>query len=306
MLNRSTKIIFKIISDCNNCCDFCSEKMFLNKNKPRLALYEIVENCNYFSKHFSMDSVIVSGGEPTLHPEYFTILDFLSKRNMRLKIITNLVKFSDKSFAKMHREYFTRNRDWEIYGSVHSMPLKETEPNIVGLRNILKNKMPLSLIVVVHKNNFVQLPGLMKYICKAFYASGMILRLELRLLYIEDVCDSVMTQAPSDFNRLVYCFEECLKLLNNNRHIVTLWNFPICYLSGKYGNLDVGVEKRKGELMLKIDKDNQTGNFKSRDFRTFFYKGNGCLDCKLFESCSGINKEYIDNLKFPLLSPITN
>lgn len=304
--DRPVKILFKVISDCNRSCDFCFEKTFPEESKSSFDQSEIAANYSYFDKHFTINSAIMSGGEPTLHPEYFKILDFFTKQNMRLKIITNLIKFSDRSFSEMHKDYFKRNRDWEIYGSVHGMPLNETELNIVGLKNMLKSKIPVSIIVVAHKNNLVGLPRLIQYISKVFCSLGMILKLELRLLYIEGVCDTVMNQAPRDFGKLVYCFKECLRLLSNLPCAVTLWNFPVCYLTKTCGNLNSGVEARKNELILKVDKDNQLHDFKTRDFRNFFYKSKECLFCKLFENCSGINKKYIDDFKFPGLNPVIN
>jgi hypothetical protein len=302
--DKLVKVLFKIISSCDQDCAFCSEKLFMRKKRPRLEMNKTTTNFNYFNNLFTIDSVILSGGEPVLHPEYLSILEFFSQQNIPLKIITNLFGFSDSNIIKKHKFYFKKNKDWLLYGSINSLPSRLNNSNILGLRNLLKHNIPVSIIVVVYKKNLNELPGLMRYLRYLSISFKTPLSLELRLLYVEEVDKHVIRQAPKGFKNLVDCFKECLWVLSTSRINITLWNFPICYINKTYANLNRNVEKRKNVEIIKVDKDNQLQHFKRRDFNSFFYKSPECLLCKYYKNCSGINKRYIDEFKFPKLKPI--
>lgn len=304
--NKPRTAIFKITSSCNQKCKFCSELPFLQSGRSYLEHDEIVANYRYLSKNFNIYSVVLSGGEPTLHPDYFSILDFFSKQNVFLKIITNLSKFSDDRFLKNHKDYFKKNKDWKMYGSINTLPLAETDPNILGLKNILINKIPISMIITAYKENLKEISRLITYLSKLFVFFKTPLRLELRLMYIKEVCSQVLDQAPNDFHQLTESFKECLKVSNSLDIPVILWNFPVCYARGVYNNLDENVEKRKKIKIVKIDKDNQLEDYKTRDFRDFFFKNGECEFCEYFDNCSGINRKYINDINFPELKRITH
>ena len=300
-LNNPISVLFKITSRCNKKCVFCSEIPFIENKRACLGYNEVINNFDYLRKRFNINSYILSGGEPTLHSEYFSILDFFSKQNVTLKIITNLSKFNDNDFLKKHNKFFHKGRDWIILGSINNLPLEETDSNIAGLKNILTSKFPISLIILAYKNNLKELPELLKYLEKLYSISRTSLKAELRLVYINDVCNRVMKAAPNDFKALSYCFSECMRIASHINMSLTMWNFPICYLNKIYHNLDPYIEKRKNVQVIKIDKDNQFGNYKLRDFRLFFYKSDECKFCKFFNACSGINIKYINDFNFPRL-----
>ncbi len=302
--NKPRRALLKITSLCDQSCDFCSEMPFIKNRRSSMEVEEIIANYRYLLANFNICSVILSGGEPTLHGDYFAILDFFSKQNTPFKIITNLIKFSDSNFSKKHESFFRKNKNWQVVGSINRLPLNESNCSISGLKNILKINIPVSIITVAYKANLVELPKLIQYINKIFVYSKTPFRLELRLIYIEEVHDSVINQAPKDFSDLSQCFEECLQLSDSSGINVTLWNFPVCYLNGRYRNLDCNVERRKEEIMVKIDKDSQLRNFKARDFKKFFFKDVKCKLCKYFKNCSGINKKYINDFNFAKLKTI--
>jgi len=44
--------LFKITARCNDCCDFCIEKRYINKDLNDLSLAEIKNNFNYLKLFF--------------------------------------------------------------------------------------------------------------------------------------------------------------------------------------------------------------------------------------------------------------
>ena len=305
---KHIKILFKITSQCNQSCEYCSEKPFTGYPSFQLTKEEIVDNYNYLKKRFSINSVILSGGEPTLHSEYFSILDFFFNEKIPLKIITNLLRFNDFCFLKAHERYFNYVDNWLFYGSLSGVLSDESKQRILGLENILRINFPVSLIVLVYHKNIRELPELVHYISKLFSLTKNVLNIELRLIYIKDVPYRVITHAPRDFKGVIRCITTCLKLLGNTESHITIWNFPLCYLNDTYNryvkHLDNNVEYRRKIKIIKINKRYQVDNFKVRDFQQFLFKDKKCVKCVRFNYCSGINEEYIVDLGFPDVHPI--
>jgi len=158
--------------------------------------------------------------------------------------------------------------------------------------------------VVVSKDNIAHLPRFIRHISELFAFSKTLLNLELRLIYTEEVPRSVIERAPRDFQEVSDCFGKCMQILSNVNSSVVLWNFPLCYINARYKNIDACVEKRRNIKVVKIDKDYQLQNFKTRDLSSFFFKSRNCAACAYFRHCSGINKSYISEFKFPCLRPL--
>lgn len=87
-------ISFIITYRCNLNCDFCYQK-----NYPKIAkldfdtndLKVIHKNMNYFLK----PNIHIFGGEPTMHPEFSNIVDFLEKNKYTLYMTTNGTKLNE-------------------------------------------------------------------------------------------------------------------------------------------------------------------------------------------------------------------
>ena len=46
-----------------------------------------------------LSGVVLSGGEPTLHPDFFKMLDFLATLKLKVCLLTNAIRFSDLKFS---------------------------------------------------------------------------------------------------------------------------------------------------------------------------------------------------------------
>ncbi|MCM8778736.1 MAG: radical SAM protein [Candidatus Omnitrophica bacterium] len=79
--------------ECLHCCEEAGHRIpgELNKQEVFHFLQQIVE--------LNIPYVAISGGEPFLHPHFFTICEFLSKHNISIKVETN-GEFIDEEKAK--------------------------------------------------------------------------------------------------------------------------------------------------------------------------------------------------------------
>jgi MoaA/NifB/PqqE/SkfB family radical SAM enzyme len=308
-------VLFKVTSQCNDNCKFCIERKFMRKNRKNLSLKEIRNNFEYLKDNFRVDYVVITGGEPTLHPDFFKIIDYFYKKGIEFRIITNLLNFSNEKFTKKAMPYFSSAKELDfsgkenkIIGSINDLPLNAAAAKrIAGLENVLKRGFPLMLIVVIYKDNLESLPELISYLSNLFkkhrYAKPM--NMELRMIYIEGTLKSLLEASlPTDFPKIKHSVQKAIKTADSLGITLTLWNFPLCYLDNVPRFKDESIRERKQRKLLKVNKDFQLKNIQMRDFEEYFEKDKSCSGCKLNDYCSGIDGAYITKYHFPHLKSV--
>ena len=90
---------FNINYACNNKCIFCAadisgqtigEEISINNFKKILEERNVAKG----------DTVIINGGEPTIHKDFFLFLEEINKRSAKIDLFTNGIKLCDENFAK--------------------------------------------------------------------------------------------------------------------------------------------------------------------------------------------------------------
>ena len=77
------------LSGCNFRCGFChNAKLMSRVDAPGLRWMEVEEACRKFRENW-VKSVVVTGGEPTLHPGVFRIVEQLREWGFSVKLDTN-------------------------------------------------------------------------------------------------------------------------------------------------------------------------------------------------------------------------
>ena len=156
---HSCLTVVEITDRCNLSCPICYAMSSPNYGRHRSVeevekmLDIIVEN------EGSPDVVQISGGEPTVHPQFFQILDIAKKKPIRhLMINTNGIRIAkDFSFTKRLSSYMP---DFEIYlqfDSFESEVLKKmrgedlTEVRMKALEHLNQLNLSTTLVVTVQK-----------------------------------------------------------------------------------------------------------------------------------------------------------
>jgi len=156
---HSCLALIEINEKCNLTCPVCfAGSSPLKEGNITLDQLEIMLDTLVESEG-KPDVLQISGGEPTIHPDFFEILNRAKKRPIRhLMINTNGVKIaSDKDFARRLKEYCP---GFEVYLQFDSLK-KEALENLRGvdLRNVRKVALerleeagvPVTLVVTVKK-----------------------------------------------------------------------------------------------------------------------------------------------------------
>ena len=110
---------------CNANCYFCYYKTHLND--PFLSFKEIKRQIN-FAKLMNFRQVEFSGGESSIHPDWFKWLEYAKSMNLLSSTITNGIKFSEYDFIKKSKEKGLN----EILFSVHGY--KNNHDKMVGVK----------------------------------------------------------------------------------------------------------------------------------------------------------------------------
>jgi len=312
MLNQNypNAFLFKIISKCNDSCDFCLEYEFIKANRPCLTFSEFKNNYEYLKKRFNPEYIILTGGEPTLHSDFLRMLKFLKERGDGFRFITNLLRFGDYKFVEQVREIFSDFNDLKqkklskIIASINDLPSKDriSEQRYEGLKNLFKARLPLVISVLIYKGNLehlANLSGILKDLIEKDKTKRSF-HVEFRLMYIEGVLDELLKiSLPTDYRKLKLTVEKCIDILHTPRIKATLWNFPLCYIDNYAKAKNDSIPERQARRLIKIHKDGQLDKFEVRDWEQYLKSRNECKVCALKKYCSGVDPIYIDKYGFP-------
>ena len=306
--------LFKITSECNDFCSFCLEYKFIKSGRPPLSFEEFKKNYYYLKEKFRPNYAILTGGEPTLHPQFFEMLNFLKQQGESFRFITNLLKFNEKDFLKRLKPIFSNfiNGNQEnlskIIASINDLPEKNqiAKKRFLGLKKALLMKLPLMVTVVIYRGNLDDLPELSRRLKSLFekYAPDKSLHVEFRLIYIEGTYPKLLKLSlPTNFENIKKAVETSIQILDTPKIKVTLWNFPLCYLDNPEKAKNEAIAERQARRLIKIHNDGQLEKVEIRDWEIYLKPHRECLNCQLKNFCSGIDKAYIIKYHFPRLKP---
>jgi AdoMet-dependent heme synthase len=141
-----------ITNYCNNNCICCNieKKNFFIKN-----FFIIINEIKCTDKK----NILIYGGEPTIHPDFFRILNYLSKKFNKIFILTNAKTFNNdlffKKIIKYNVEYivkinaFNKNTHDKIANTKNSFDL-----TIKSINLLLKFNQKVHLKVNINEHNF--------------------------------------------------------------------------------------------------------------------------------------------------------
>ena len=266
MKTNKDLLILRLTEKCNNNCIFCSDLPFRNKG-GYMPLKEIQKTIDDSSdENLSLE---IGGAEPTIHPDFFKILDYLNKKFKKIIIITNCRVFSYDSFV----DQIKKNENISVKSSLHSNTA-EIHDSItrspgsfnqatLGFKNLIKNEIPVGVNIVINKkniNNIIEIIDLLINIgIKRFYISGMILTGD------RNIDKKIMVDLNIVFKKLY----KVLKYLSLKKLEFFIEKLPVCMAPDFHKN------------------------FFLESFRDHFTKLDECRNCKAKETCMGIQKEYL-------------
>ncbi len=282
-------ISISVFNKCNNCCLMCTNPFsgnWLTDNFSLESLKKIIQfrKEELKQKREKVDEIYLSGGEPTIHPHFFSFLGILKKEFpwSQIKLLTNGRTFFYNEFAqevlsidkKIELIFSICGPNSKVHDSVTRTP-GSFEQMITGLKNVLKLRnsfQRVSLRFVVSNLTKKHIFETLKFIISNFSQIN-----EVAVIFMEIEGHA---QKNIDFLRLRYNDEEMKKQLMKSLPFfkksgkILLYHFPLCTLSWEFWPF---VSKTlPAEEVIFIDK---------------------CQKCLVKELCLGLPRYYFENIE---------
>lgn len=288
---------------CNYRCEFCYYKTQLNEIT---SLETIKERIDYLVA-CGITEADLSGGESSIHKQWFDILDYCKGQGLRVSTLSNGYKFANKEFLKKSQEHGLE----EILFSVHGYD-KESHNELVGhrkgfdnIKQAIHNAHELGIVVrinctVTHKNyeslptQFVELMQELK-------------PFEINFLTL-NYWDDAGAQETINYSEVMPYVQQTIDLLKDEVDIINVRYTPYCFMKGYeqyvcnyyqhiYDIYDWNVAVYDGTMDPAVyRKDAHTAMYaeaaKKRNWT--YYKTKDCLDCKYYYICDGVEKQIKD------------
>ncbi|MCB2289469.1 radical SAM protein [Clostridium sp. CS001] len=299
---------FKITYSCNFKCMFCIVGDRRN-DRRRLVPIEMIEYLDEIMLENQINTIHISGGEPTLYKELFELLKEIKKRPIKNIILhTNAVMLADIEYAKDILSIVTH-----VFISLHTLN-EYTHKSISGVDNMLKLQLKgiencvslgsFTLInTVITKDNLNELIDISCYLSN-ICVSGWMITFPFLAGWVENNKDKIIVNSLSELKVQLYPAIE--KSINNKMNVVTN-GLPLCYLDNHISNL---IDSYRSIIKMGFDWDNRklidSVSVKGKeenmleDFSNI-YKSKKCKRCILNYDCPGFSKELIDTGNWPQL-----
>lgn len=264
---KTDSLVLRITEKCNNNCVFCSIPHEWKK-RSQMPFEEIKKAID--SKMNKNLMIEIGGAEPTIHPDFFNILEYARGKCAGVILTTNARVFSYKPLA----DKLSGTGNLLIKSSLHGNT-QETHDSITGVKgsfnqaitgfaNLLRNKADLRVNIVINKKNFNNLKEIADLLAgigvKKIFFSGLLL--------------SGDREQDKEF---AVDFEDIRKNLTG-----------ILEHAGEIG-IDATVEKLPVCVAPKFAQD-----FLIESDTEHFIKSEECRECCYNSKCMGINRLYIE------------
>ena len=275
----------QVTRECNQNCLFCSnpannQKLDLSKAKKIIDRF-ISEGC---------DGVILTGGEPSVSENIFKIIDYLKKKKLEIKMITNAQIISDKNYLNkiinagvgtFHVSIYSIRKEIQAYLSGKN----DSFDNIAkALENLREYKhVAVSINTVINKFNSNHLSENVVWLLENFpYINHFV----WNNIDPQNLDDSTRKKVVPKLNDFYLELKKATDYLKKKQKTFRVERVPLCYMPGFE---DVSTETRKivkGEdrKIYFLDKKRKFFNEK----KWYYDKFEFCEICSLNEICAGL------------------
>ncbi|MDQ4142994.1 MAG: radical SAM protein [Actinomycetota bacterium] len=291
-----------VTDSCNSKCSFCVVGSPLaQKDSVQYAdlLSFLIENADE-----QYESVNLHGGEPTIHPRLFPLLEAIQLLGYpKVQIQTNGRKLKNLQFTKRLAEHNVRLLVVSLHGATAATQdaLAQApggfEETLEGIRNAKHLGIKVRTNTVLTKQNLDELPAL----CELLF------QLNVDHMNISNIHPA--GSAFFGFDTLIPTMEETkaklfpiIQTMLDSPVKITLEGFPFCVVT-PYEKLAIEYEKHQVRMLYQQRIHDSYGYFMDKECRMH---GPPCTECTLREKCGGVYKEYIEQRGWGEFAPISS
>lgn len=293
---------------CNYRCEFCYYKTKLDE----VTEFDVIKERIDYLVACGIKEVDLSGGESSIHKQWFDILDYCKSKGLKISCLSNGYKFANKDFLAKSKEHGLD----EILFSVHGYD-KDSHNILVGHRkgfeNIveaIKNAHELGVLVrvnctVTHKN-YKNLPT------KFVALMEELKPYEVNFLTL-NYWDDAGVQETIDYPTITPYVHQAIDLLKDRVEIINVRYTPYCFMKGYeqyvcnyyqhiYDVYDWNIAVYNGDIDPEVYRaDPLKAMYEAAAFKRnrTYYKTADCLKCKHYYICDGVEKQIKDVTLIP-------
>lgn len=276
-----TALEIKANYTCNTRCAYCCGKN--NWRKPILDYAAIKANISFFIDEYGIEELCLSGGEPTIHPDFMRTLRFAAEQRLRLYLHSNGIKFADQKFSEQCSGLINRVL---IGFSYHEEPLCDTltgtrgtyAKRLDGVANLLARAVPVRTNTVILQENLAFLPE----IARTITSLGVSKALLTLPFFLSATSEQVKQFVPERFDEVMTQLAAAIDILRGAGIAVSLQGLPPCKL-GEFAELyEIDPDRAF------VDSEHQLGQFSFLFSEKLGYRQEPvCVDCRYAARCWG-------------------
>jgi molybdenum cofactor biosynthesis enzyme MoaA len=276
-----TSLEIKANYTCNTKCIYCCGKS--NWQKRVMTFDEIAENVRYFMDRHQIAEVCLSGGEPTIHPDFLQSLNLLREQKLRAYLHTNAIRLADRQFALKCSGFIDRVLvGFSYHNEQLCAALTGTKGTLGkrfdGIRNLQEISVPVRTNTVIMRENLQYL----QEIAELISTLGIQKALFTLPFFFMATPAQVERFVPGSLEEVKQRLAPALALLQSKGIQVALQGLPPCKIDEFAGLYEIDPDRAF------VDSEHQ------RERHTFLFSGmlgygqnEECADCGLKAKCWG-------------------
>lgn len=325
MTNNRHVLVLDATYRCNDHCDFCFNQKQVNR-EPHLSLAAIKQNYTYIRKKYPLEQIIISGGEPTLHPEFFELMEFAYKKtDVSISLNTNSLLCSQPAFLQRYDALLASIEPARLHASFFSLSLSNVDHfppqtpaekmKVQGIKHALtlawRYGINTLIVIAVTKTNYKILPQLTTLITQHFQKSKKYnpkMSITLRGLYLDHYMTPTQKEltVPKKFQTIKpYVTKALQDLIREPRITTKLFNLPLCYFKHikQLPELTLSLRPFALEMRAKLNHEKQLTKIRFTKFHGDTWDRPECHNCVLTSICNKIQPEFLTDYQYPPLQP---
>lgn len=279
--NRGRSLV-RINGHCQMACSFC----FVDRTVPDFDAGELEREIARLAEQ-QTDHLVLSGGEPTLHPELPRLIAYGRNLGFRtVEIQTNGVKLRDAGYAQALVDAGLNKATVSLHSvqASHSDEITKLpgafSKTVEGIRNLRSIGIAAQIAHVVTKANYRELPDTVGFLREVFPEGAG--HLSVCLAIAQGISDLVYSWVIPTFTEIKpfvrAALDYCLETNIGFGGMIGQGGYPPCMLDGE----------------LKYYRSNFGNVYRSGDHDRQFYKAPRCSQCSFDAYCIGVRRDYVE------------
>ena len=282
---------------CNHKCLNCPLSTF-DRLHGELDRETIINNITKLSENGDNLHITISGGEPTLNPNFLEVLKILGSKNVWITILSNATTCKDKkmvddiidslgpNYDYRRLNYVTAIHSWnkDIHDKLTGIKGSFNE-TMKGLENLNKKGIHISIKIIMNKKTAPDMKKTIDYVCEHFKEN---MNLELCATDYAGRCGKNLDELYISFEELEPLLEDTIDYFEKQKfhQKLQIIETPLCLTDPYYWKyFQVNPKKTLTYIAPNNTEENNRSEGVGAGCSTSYKE---CIECDVRSYCSGI------------------